>query len=466
MAPRKRWLFLFITLILFASYVSSETFDDDYEAQKANDQSLQIKHDELLSKILNLEASIDERSREINFKDERIKQLELIALEKSNSLTSLRSEIQSLQKKESVYAKELEGEAHARASELVKQVENLKAEISKQNAKKETLEARINVAEMRIAELDVKLEKFQRINEEQKIRIRTTEQALQKTEEERIRVQLNSARYSKELTKVRESWLSSWLAVHVVHYQSLLETHWNVYGRPALDIAAQKALETQAQIRKWGRPYIDDLHTKWIPIIKDQWLTFVTNMEPFVQLLTAKAIEIYNEIKKTLRPHITNIQTILDPYIKDGKKFTKPYINQLLKTLKPHINKARIFFKPYTKKILRGYRRFSKTTLKYHRQARENINTILKENEFTRPLASTEVVWFMVCALFYALSFVKSNEIVLQASAFMIFPVMILLTWLSTLFSKKPRRRTRTSHTSHSRRRAKRVHPDKASASR
>ncbi|KAD6454544.1 hypothetical protein R6Q59_016262 [Mikania micrantha] len=446
MAARKRWFFICIILILFA-YVSSETLHDDYETKQLDDSFLKIKHEQLLSKILNLESSINERSSEINSKDERIKQLELIVLEKSNSLTSLHSEIQSLQKKVSFYAKELEGEAHARASELVKQVENLKAEISEQNTRKEALEARINVAEIKIAELNVKLDKLQRINEEQKIRIRNTEHALQNAEEERIRVQLNAARYYEELARVHESWLPFWLAVHVVHYQSVFVTHWNVYGRPALDIAAQKALETQAQVRKWARPYIDDLHSKWIPNIKDQWVRFVTNTEPIVQILITKIVETYNELKKILRPHITNIQTILDPYIKETKKFTKPYINQLSKTLRPHISNARIFFKPYTKKILRGYRRFSKISLKYHRQIRDNITKMLKENEYTRPLASNEVVWFM-------------------ASAFMVFPVMVLLTWLSTLFSNKPRKRTRTSHTGHSRRRAKRTHPDKASTSR
>ncbi|XP_076935271.1 uncharacterized protein LOC143601865 [Bidens hawaiensis] len=440
MASPKRLLLLFfiITLITLVAFASS---------QQSDDSSLEIKHKQLLSKILNLESSIDERSREINSKDERIKQLEMVVLEKSNSLTSLHSEVQSLQKKESFYAKELEGEAHARTSELVKQVENLKAEISKQNSKKEALETRITVAEKKIAELNAKLEKLQSINEEQKIRIRNTEHALQKAEEERIRLQLNAARYSKELEEVHDSWLPSWLAVHLVHYQSLVVTHWNVYGRQALDIAVQKALETEAQVRKWARPHIDDLHTKWIPNIKDQWLTFVTDTEPYVQLVTSKTIEIYNESKKMLRPHITNIQTLLDPYVKEVNKFTKPYINRLSKTAGPRINKARIFFKPYTKKILRGYRRFSKTTLKYHRLVRTNISKILNENEYTRPLATYEVVWLL-------------------ATTFMAFPVMILFTWVSALFSKKPKRRTRSSQTGHSRRRAKRVHPDKATISR
>ncbi|KAI7739097.1 hypothetical protein M8C21_013762 [Ambrosia artemisiifolia] len=445
--PKPFFFFLCITLILFTN-VSSETLQDNQHPQpQSDDSSLEIKHKHLLSKILNLESSIDERSREINSKDERIKQLEMIVLEKSNSLTSLHSEVQSLQKKESFHAKEVEGEAHARANELVKQVENLKAEILKQNTKKEALEARINVAEKNIAELNVKLEKLQRINEEQKIRIRNTENALQKTEEERIRLQLNAARYSKELEEVHGSWLPSWLAVHLFHYQSVVVTHWNVYGRPALDITVQKALETQAQVRKWARPHIDDLHTKWIPSIKDKWLTFVTDTEPYVQILASKTVQMYDETKKTLRPHVTNIQTLFDPYIKKAKKFTKPYINQLSKTLGPHINKARVFLKPYTKKLLRGYRRLSKTTVKYHRQVHANIHTLLKENEYTRPFASYELAWLM-------------------ASALLVFPVMVLLTWLQALFSKKPRRRTRSSHTGQSRRRAKRVHPDKASASR
>lgn len=440
MAAPKRRLFFCITLIFFIS-VSSETL---HEAEQSDDSILKIKHEQLLSKILNLESSIDERSHEISAKDERINQLETIILEKSNSLASLHSEIQSLQKKESVDAKEQEGEAHARAEQLLKQVENLKEDITKQNTKKDALEARINVAETKIAELNLKLEKLQKINEEQKIRIRNTERVLQKAEEERIRVQLKASRHSKDLAEVHESWLPPWLAVHLFHCQSFMVTHWNTYGRLALDVAVQKGLETKAQVHKWAQPHIDELHTKWIPIIKEQWLTLVTNMEPHVQMLTAKTVEFYHESKKTLKPHIANIQTIVDSYIKEAKKLTRPYINQLSKTLKPHIDKVHVFVKPYTKKILRGYRRLSKTTLKYHRQARVNIHEMLKNNEFTSPLASNELVWFM-------------------ASAFMVFPVMVVFSMVSNLFSKKSKKRTRNSHTSHSRRRARRAHPEKAS---
>lgn len=38
-------------------------------------------------------------------------------------------------------------------------------------------------------------------------------------------------------------------------------------------------------------------------------------------------------------------------------------------------------------------------------KVRANIHEMLKENEFTRTLASNELVWVMVCALFYALVF-------------------------------------------------------------
>ncbi|GJR37601.1 hypothetical protein Tco_1213285 [Tanacetum coccineum] len=397
--------------------------------------------------IGSLRSSIDERSREIGSKEEIIKQLETLVLEKASSLASLRSEIQSLQKKESLDAKEQESEAHGRAIELEKQVENLKDEIEKQNTKKDALEARISVAETKIVELSVSLEKLQKINEEQKIRIRNTERALQKAEDEIIGIQFRAATQSKQLAEVQESWLPSWLALHLFHCQSFMATNWNVYGRPALDIAVQKAIETEAQVRNWARPHIDAFHTKWIPAIKEQWLTFVTNMEPHGQMLTAKTVEFYHESKKTIKPHVVKLQNAVDPYIKEVQKFTNPYINQVLKTLKPHINKAHIFLKPYSKQILRGYKRVSKTTLKYHRQVRANIYETLKQNEYTRLLADDSLVWLM-------------------ASAFMVFPLMIILTWVSTLFSKKSRRRTRTSHTNQTRRRVRRVHPENASTSR
>ncbi|KAI3699308.1 hypothetical protein L2E82_43539 [Cichorium intybus] len=143
---------------------------------------MKVRHDSL--RLGNVRViSIDERSREINFKDERIKQLETTVLEKSNSLASLRSEIESLQ------------------------VEDLKNEIAKQKTKKDALEARINVAETKILEINEKLKKLQKTNEEQNIRIRNTEHALKKAEEERIKVQLKVARYSKEPIDFHESWL-------------------------------------------------------------------------------------------------------------------------------------------------------------------------------------------------------------------------------------------------------------------
>ncbi|XP_023739625.1 uncharacterized protein LOC111887681 isoform X2 [Lactuca sativa] len=342
MAAPKRRLFFCMTLILVL-FASSETLHD-YEVDQSDDSSLKIKHEQLLSKILNLESSIDERSREINSKDERIKQLETNVLEKSNSLASLRSEIQSLQKKESFDAKEQMGEAHARAGELEKQVEDLRIEIAKQNTKKDALEARIHVAETKIAELNEKLVKLQRTNEEQKIRIHKTELALKKAEEERIRVQFKAARFSKELAEVHDSWLPPWLAVHLIHFQSFMVTHWNVYGKPALDVAFQKAMETQTQVQRWTWPYIDMVHT-------------------------------------------------------EVKKFTKPYVNWLSKTLKPYVYKTHIFLKPYSKKLLRGYKRLSKYALKYHRQVRGNIHEVMKQNEITRAFATNELVWFMASAL-------------------------------------------------------------------
>ncbi|KAI3509682.1 hypothetical protein L1887_25160 [Cichorium endivia] len=86
---------------------------------------------------------------------------------------------------------------------------------------------------------------------------------------------------------------------------------------------------------------VEKVVKKWIPIIKEQWLTFVTNMEPHARKLSDNTVEFYHESKKNSQLHITNIKTILDPYIKEVKKFTKPYVNRLSKTLKAYVNKAR-----------------------------------------------------------------------------------------------------------------------------
>ena len=103
------------------------------------------------------------------------------------------------------------------------------------------LEARANIAEKKIHELNLKLENLQKIGDEQKTRVRKAEHLLKVANEEMLMAKLEAASISEELVKVHRWWVPRWLAVHLRYFQSYIVTHWNDHGRPALDLLIQKA---------------------------------------------------------------------------------------------------------------------------------------------------------------------------------------------------------------------------------
>ncbi|XP_057467717.1 uncharacterized protein LOC130757093 isoform X1 [Actinidia eriantha] len=367
--------------------------------------------------------------------------MESIIQEKSATITSLRSDIQALQQKGSLDAKEQLGRAHLQINELEKQVDSLRNEIETQNKQRDAVEARADVAEKKVLELNLKLETLKTINDKQKARIRKTERALQVAEEEMMNAKLEATTVSKELIEVREAWIPHWLAAHLLHCQSFIVTQWKENGRPALDVTFQKALQKKAQVEKWTEPHFRTVKTKWVPTIKDQWLRFVTQIGPHVKSLTAKSVEVYHASKNTIEPHVVKVQEMVDPYLQEGKKFAKPYIDQVATVTRPHVDKARVFLKPYTKKVTRTYRKFVKAVTMYHRRVQGTLHEKLKNHELMKPLATNGLVWFL-------------------ASFVMALPVIFLFKVASAIFWKKNIRNARNSRTSHSRRRAKRVHSD------
>ena len=107
---------------------------------------------------------------------------------------------------------------------------------------KDVLEARANVAEKKIHELNLKLENLQKkIGDEQKTRVRIAEHLLKVVKEEMLMAKLEVASISEELVKVHRWWVPRWLAIHLRYFQSYIVTHWNDHGRPALDLLIQKA---------------------------------------------------------------------------------------------------------------------------------------------------------------------------------------------------------------------------------
>ncbi|XP_042497745.1 uncharacterized protein LOC122076501 [Macadamia integrifolia] len=448
MAPLKFLvLSIFLALIFTKTTADSVTHDENI-ASDVSDSSLKIELEQVKAKISVLESSIEEKTRELKSKDESIAQMEKTIQEKSDGIVSLQNEIHSLQKKGTVDVEEQMGKAHAWAGELEKQVEKLKRELEVQKKNKDTLEARASEAEKKIDVLIMKIEHLQKINDEQKIGIRKTERALLVAEEEMMKAKLEANLKIKELMQVSGAWLPPWLEGHLVHFQSVVAEHWNKHGKPAMDTVVKKALEKNTQAQKWAEPHIETVKSRWIPTLKEQWLTVTTHAEPHIQLVTKRGIEFCETSKSAIAPYVVKVQEFADPYFQETKKFTKPYIDQVATAAKPHVDKARVTLKPYTKKVVHSYGKFLESASTHHRQVQDSVRETLKKHEITSPLATKELVWF-------------------AASALLALPIIILTRLLSATFCGKAKKPARNAHTtSHARRRPKRGHSDSLVAER
>ncbi|XP_043713284.1 uncharacterized protein LOC122661839 isoform X1 [Telopea speciosissima] len=434
-------LSVFLLLIFTKTTADAETHGENI-ASEVSDSSLKIELEQVKAKISVLESSIEEKTRELKSKDESIAQMKKTIQEKSDGIVSLQNDIDSLKKKGTVDAEEQMGKAHAWAGELEKQVEKLKRDLEAQKNNKDTLDVRASEAEKKIDVLISKIENLQKINDEQKTRIHKTERALQVAEEEMMKTKFEANLKIKELMEVHGAWLPPWLAGHLVHFQSVVAEHWNGHGKPAMDIVVKKALEKKAQAQNWAEPHIELVKSRWIPTLKEQWLTITTHVEPRIQLLTKRSMKFYETSKSTIAPYVVKVQEFADPYFQDAKKFTKPYIDQVATAAKPHVDKVRVALKPYTKKVVHSYGKFLESATTHHRQVQDSVRETLKKHELTRHLATKELVWF-------------------AASALLALPIIILTRLLSGTFGGKAKKSARNAHTGQTRRRAKRGHPDK-----
>ncbi|URE10476.1 DNA repair ATPase-related [Musa troglodytarum] len=431
-----------ICLVFVGAWADAGAEEEVVVQHLASDSALKLEVEQLRSKISVLEASILDRTRDLKSKDETITHLEMIIEEKSKTLLSLQSEIESVQKGAGD-AEELVKKAHARADELEKQMEKLRNDIELQNKRRVALDAQAGETEKKVGELNLKLENLQKINDEQKRRIQKTERALHVAEEELMRAQLEATAKSKELSQARGAWLPRWFAAHINRYLELATTYWKHHAKPTLDVFLHKALEKSAQAQKRMEPHLEMAKNKWIPAIKERWVILATNAEPYVHTFSAKAIEVYHTSKDAIATHVVKVQKLGGPYFQAAKRFSKPYIDQVATITKPHVNKVQVALKPYKKRIVRAYRMFHKSATVYHHQVQAGIHEHLKKYELTKALATKELVWFM-------------------ASALLALPIFLVYKFLSDIFcSKTTRKPTRNAHGNHTHRRPKRRLADK-----
>ncbi|KAM0847854.1 hypothetical protein ACQ4PT_054763 [Festuca glaucescens] len=149
-----------------------------------------------------------------------------------------------------------------------------------------------------------------------------------------------------------------------------IATLQNEHGKPDVNSLLQKAKE-------WAKPHVETAKTvlflsvpgfKWIPVIKENWATAKTNTEPYVQMVPAKSVEVYQASREAISAHVLKAHEFADPYFQEAKKLSKPYIDQVAKASKPHVEKLKTTLKPYTDKAGDAYEMFVETDNLYHQQ--------------------------------------------------------------------------------------------------
>ncbi|KAL0346890.1 UNVERIFIED_CONTAM: hypothetical protein Scaly_1705000 [Sesamum calycinum] len=138
------------------------------------------------------------------------------------------------------------------------------------------------------------------------------------------------------------------------------------------------------------------------------------------------------EVEKWVQHHLETIK-------REAKMFMKPYVDQVTEITKPHLDKACLFAKPFSKKVIHYHQKISKNVREYHSLVQATLHETLNSYELTKPLATEGLVQFL-------------------ASILIVLPVILLFR---TLLSKEPKKRQRSSHRSHTRRRAKHANASK-----
>ncbi|CAK9312926.1 unnamed protein product [Citrullus colocynthis] len=430
--PKLASLTVFLALIVFSAAADAivDGGDDITEVvrEDGSDSSLlKIELEKLNSKIRELEVLIDEKARELEKKDYLISQKDEIFRDKSDRVSFLESEIESLQREGKLHAEKTIAKAHSRAGELEKQVSELKKELDAQNREKNALEVRSNEAEKKMHEFISELEKLQDTNEEQKSKIQKLQRALKVAEEEMIKAKFEVTSRTEELMEVHGAWLPPWLA-----------SFWNEHAKPIINMVVQKVWVGKTHVENWLGPHVEPIKSKWIPSMHERWLVVKTNYEPHLQSLCKRSSEAYEASKQALTPHIIRAQEFAYPYFQKLKMVSKPYVDHVATLTKPHVDKVRVALNPYTKEIVHACGNFMQSVTTHHQKVKSTIQEVLNRHDITRLVATREFEW-------------------LWDSALLALPMLILFNLCSCcgISRKKARKSVRGVNTNHVRRKGK-----------
>ncbi|CAH8279123.1 unnamed protein product [Arabidopsis lyrata] len=180
-------------------------------------------------------------------------------------------------------------EAEGNGYELQKQIFELRKELEMQRKRSLEVEARAEFADKKVAELSSKLE------------------------------------------NIDGKWLLSKLGLNLNKTQAYIMTLW-----------LQDLSQTLQKISQ-----------KWIPSIKDAYVTLTIYLEPKVQYLTDKSMEVLHTCKEALTPHLIQSFDVSYYYLE---------VSRVMTIGKPHFEKVQVALEAYTENVRHGFEKLVNST--------------------------------------------------------------------------------------------------------